>query len=388
MRGLGTQLAGIQRLLDKDKLYHPDMAKLHSYFACKENMSKRQREHVVQFISEVCEDYSLERTAWVAVNYFDRYLARCHVKKKNIEKVSLTCLLISSKFTERKSLGLDELCDLCDHRLHAWEFRDTEREILETLEWRIHVPTPHNYLSILIQVLPPFEPTTKDKIINHAEFCMDLSAYEFDFIRVPYVLVAAASLICAIQFVGKTKIERKIISELCSLCQIEQVMLHECAAQLRSTYTCFVGDSHPLVEVADAREATGITKLAEAGSSTGTAEFETPPPPDRNDAALEAGVVALPEPIQMADIHAEESMPAETIHKPVPKRGDLVVTAPPIQTQEQQGQALLAPVHVATDKRRDSPDSAMTPDHVLAGVVPPVRPVSPTLGKRPRSAMW
>ena len=72
-------------------------------------LTLKQRDCVVQYITEVCEDYQLSgQTAWIAMNYFDRYLATrgaCALDRTHAELISLTCVLLASKFAERKSPG-------------------------------------------------------------------------------------------------------------------------------------------------------------------------------------------------------------------------------------------------------------------------------------------
>ena len=133
---------------------------------------------------QVCEDYGFAgQTAWTAVNYFDRYLAAAtETPKRKVELISLSCLLVSSKFLECRSPSLEDLCTLSQNRLTKEDFMRSELMILTKVDWQLAVPSPHQYLLHIMHLLDSSGDCANKHhgpmlIQKHAEFFIDLSAF-------------------------------------------------------------------------------------------------------------------------------------------------------------------------------------------------------------------
>lgn len=89
--------------------------------------------------------------------------------------IASTCLLIASKFFDRKLPPLSELEKVHHGNARAHEFQDLELRILSALRWKLHVPLPHNFVNLLEALCPnaPFDATIKDRM----HFFIDLSVY-------------------------------------------------------------------------------------------------------------------------------------------------------------------------------------------------------------------
>lgn len=129
---------------------------------------------------QLSEDFGLlVQTGCVACNYFDRYiphrLREGPVSKQQVQTIASTCLLIASKFVDRKLPPLSELVVVHNQKVTSAEFAETERTILEVLDWQLHVPLPHAFLEPLRLCLPgaPFEGILEDR----THFFIDLSIY-------------------------------------------------------------------------------------------------------------------------------------------------------------------------------------------------------------------
>ena len=133
-------------------------------------------------ITQVCEDYGFAgQTAWTAINYFDRFLASAtSTPKRKIELISLTCLLVASKFLECTSPSLEDLCTLAQNRLKKEDFTRCELALLTELDWQLAVPSPHLYLNHTMCLVCGDTSRTQHGptlIKKHSEFFIDLSVF-------------------------------------------------------------------------------------------------------------------------------------------------------------------------------------------------------------------
>lgn len=202
----------------------------------------RQREKVVLFICEACEDFGLcGRTSWSAINLFDRFLcesaaANCYVRRTEVEMLSLVCVLIASKFLERKTPALGDLGAMCGHPLAV--FKEAELSVLKRLRWQLHLPAPHVYLCKLLPILPE---ELRSMLRVHAEFFVDLSSFEPRCMHTSFAVSAIAGLACAISRVNLRDEELdKALRHICRLCSVEEEEVRECATMMLGCYEHFV----------------------------------------------------------------------------------------------------------------------------------------------------
>ena len=134
----------------------------------------------------MCEDFALEqRTAGRAVSYFDRYVSKVSdinrseqgLRKKRVQLLAMTCVLIAAKFSEVKMPGLDDLCAVAQDKFSKGELKAMELETLRVLQWELHAVTPHDALQQLA-VVTNLSPEADKPLLDHAEFFVDTSYYE------------------------------------------------------------------------------------------------------------------------------------------------------------------------------------------------------------------
>ena len=134
----------------------------------------------------MCEDFALEqRTAARAVSYFDRYVSKVSdinrseqgLRKKRVQLLAMTCVLIAAKFSEVKMPGLDDLCAVAQDKFSKGELKAMELETLRVLQWELHAVTPHDALQQLAVVIN-LSPEADKLLLDHAEFFVDTSYYE------------------------------------------------------------------------------------------------------------------------------------------------------------------------------------------------------------------
>jgi len=195
--------------------------------------------------AQLCEDYRFNgQTAWAAVNLFDRYLSKAvDTPRKQIELISLSCLLLAAKFFECRSPCLEDLCSVSQKRLSKDDFKSAEQRILFKLDWDLCIPSPHSFLLHVTHIMSVRHDgvlsVNSQLIQRRAEFLVDLSAFEYAFLALPLSAVAGASFVCALRLLRlDCHIEcwNEIENELCSLLDCEQDVLAGAEHQLMKCY--------------------------------------------------------------------------------------------------------------------------------------------------------
>jgi len=176
------------------------------------SLRREQREAVVTFNSEVAEDFGLnQQTAALAMNYFDRYcsaLVADHqsIPRERVQLLSMTCLMMASKLLDRHTPSIDDMCKIAQHIYAPDQFRAQELEILNRLNWSLHVPMPHTFLPMLLRIadMDEFTVGTKGMATSNISkwgcIFVDLTGFEYEFLRYSPLVIAYAALLCSARF--------------------------------------------------------------------------------------------------------------------------------------------------------------------------------------------
>lgn len=85
------------------------------------------------------------RTAFLAVNYTDRYLDIVMVKKTQFQLLGATCLHVASKCEDVSYIGVEDLAMCADNVYTSVEVLEMEEKLLNTLNFTLSVPTGKSY---------------------------------------------------------------------------------------------------------------------------------------------------------------------------------------------------------------------------------------------------
>jgi len=270
------------------------------------SLRREQREAVVIFNSEVAEDFGLHpQTAALAMNYFDRYcsslVAEDHpIPKDRVQLLSMTCLLLASKFFDRHTPSIEDMCRIA-HVYELEEFRAQELDTLGRLEWLLHVPLPHNFLTMLLRI-------TNAGTANMTKcscLLIDLTAFEYEFLKYPPLVIAYAAFLCSARFEG-IKSDHMVYTELEMLrlrCGLEQSEIVRCVHGIMAYYElCFPGSPamvrdgfmpvhHEFNDRSDTTTPTSIISCIQGGARRPDASGEHCAPPRASPRLPRAPVV-------------------------------------------------------------------------------------------------
>ncbi|KAJ9596983.1 hypothetical protein L9F63_012013, partial [Diploptera punctata] len=105
----------LQNLLSSEEKYSPST----SYFECvQKDLTPQMRKIVAEWMLEVCEDQKCQEEVFpLAMNYMDRFLSVCPIRKNQLQLLGTACLLISSKLREPRPLSAEVLVFFTDNSI-------------------------------------------------------------------------------------------------------------------------------------------------------------------------------------------------------------------------------------------------------------------------------
>lgn len=139
------------------------------------------REAMVGWFFTICDALDLSRiTVWNSMSILDRYVSSRKGKsnealqtKAKYQLATITSFYIAAKVHESCKLGIEMLVKLSRGFYSQGTIFDMEREILQTLEWRVYgAPTPLEYVRQFLELLPEVKDIS-NAIIEKAMFHND-----------------------------------------------------------------------------------------------------------------------------------------------------------------------------------------------------------------------
>jgi len=177
------------------------------------------RAMLVDWLVEVIDVFEMSvRSVFTAVNYTDRHLALRTVERKQFQLLGATCLHIASKCEDVSYIGVEDLVVCADRVYEEQDVLKLEEEVLNTLDFRICVPTVIDFLNIFIvrlgfgeeedemctelapgdKHLARIDVSKKARILS--QYMAELSLQEYFFMWKMPSEVAAAALVLALYY--------------------------------------------------------------------------------------------------------------------------------------------------------------------------------------------
>ncbi|KAK1130254.1 G1/S-specific cyclin-D3 [Melipona bicolor] len=105
----------LQNLLKTEERYSPST----SYFDCVQTeISASMRKIVAEWMLEVCEEQKCQDEIFpLSMNYVDRFLSICPIKKSQLQLLGTACLLLASKLRETSPLTVEVLVFYTDNSI-------------------------------------------------------------------------------------------------------------------------------------------------------------------------------------------------------------------------------------------------------------------------------
>ena len=120
------------------------------YMQSQTDINEKMRAVLIDWLSEVHLKFKLfPETIFLTVNIIDRYLSQKTILKNHLQLCGVAALLIACKYEEIFCPDISDLVYITDKAYRKEEIIFMEKEILNTLNYEITVPTPVKFYDLL-----------------------------------------------------------------------------------------------------------------------------------------------------------------------------------------------------------------------------------------------
>jgi len=133
-------------------------------------------------------------TVVIAASYLDRFLMRRHVHdRKMFQLLAMTCLYTAVKIHEPEAMPPSLLASLSKGCYTTGDIVRMERQLLQTIEWKLNPPTPQSFVRTFIDLLE-IPDQQKQHIVQITKCQIDFSVMEPAFVTTPAITIAYAAI--------------------------------------------------------------------------------------------------------------------------------------------------------------------------------------------------
>jgi hypothetical protein len=173
------------------------------------------RERVAEWFYDVIDHLDVPReTVYLAMNILDRYVAvNSEVQsldKLEYESAAITSLFLAVRVSGAMDLKIPELLQLSRSSAQVRDILSTGTRILETLTWDHLIPTPTDFIKVLLGLLKSsIDSKTAISLFELSAYIVEISVYDQHLCGTPAPKVAFAALLISIKSVDGCTRDRK-----------------------------------------------------------------------------------------------------------------------------------------------------------------------------------
>ncbi|KAL0207749.1 hypothetical protein P9112_012377 [Eukaryota sp. TZLM1-RC] len=176
-------------LRDLETRMHPPQG----YLEKQKEITPQMRTIVIDWICDVHERFRLQHeTFFLAVNYFDRFLARKQVAKNKLQLVALGALFVAAKVEEAFAPYIRDMIQLTQCPFTHDQFIKLENVMLKTLDYEMFAPSSFTFLRRYTKV------SQSDRLHKYtAHYLIEMALLEPDFLHYAPSHVSAAAMLAS-----------------------------------------------------------------------------------------------------------------------------------------------------------------------------------------------
>ena len=166
------------------------------------------RENIVEWCFRVIDFFNLDReTVSFAMSYIDRFMAVHFVDRYTYKLAATTALLLAIKLHQPNKVNLNSVVeDLSRGQFGEEDVVGMELIMLRSLSWKLHPPTPVNYVLRMIALNPSSSKSIQEfdiEGVKHlAVFFVELSSWDYFFVTQKQSMIALAAIMNAMECLG------------------------------------------------------------------------------------------------------------------------------------------------------------------------------------------
>ncbi|KAI5669430.1 hypothetical protein M9H77_19283 [Catharanthus roseus] len=162
------------------------------------DITQSMRGILIDWLVEVTEEYRLvPDTLYLTVNLIDRFLSGNYIEKQKLQLLGVTCMLIASKYEEICAPRVEEFCFITDNTYTKEEVVKMESKVLNSLDFRLSVPTTKKFLRRFIQAAQVSYEVPSVELEFLANYLAELTLQEYSFLKFLPSLIAASAVFLA-----------------------------------------------------------------------------------------------------------------------------------------------------------------------------------------------
>jgi len=173
------------------------------------DINEKMRAILIDWLVEVHLKFKLmPETMYLTVNIIDRYLEKKQVIRQKLQLVGVTAMLLASKYEEIYAPEVRDFVYITDKAYTKEQILQMEASMLNTLEFRITVPTAYVFLNRFLKVANAHMDV---KLGYFATYIAERMLQEFRMLNYTPSRVAAAAVNIALRTLrGPTAWDRKL----------------------------------------------------------------------------------------------------------------------------------------------------------------------------------
>ncbi|KAK9071788.1 hypothetical protein SSX86_008217 [Deinandra increscens subsp. villosa] len=164
-----------------------------SYMSQQHDITDKMRGILIDWLIEVHYKFELmEETLYLTVNLIDRFLERQSVSRKKLQLVGVTAMLLACKYEEVSVPVIEDFIVISDKAYTRTEVLDMEKEMMNTLQFNLSVPTPYVFTKRFLKAAVSYK-----ELELLSFYLIDMCLVEYEMLRFPPSLLAAAAVFTA-----------------------------------------------------------------------------------------------------------------------------------------------------------------------------------------------
>lgn len=163
------------------------------YMSQQHDITDRMRGILIDWLVEVHYKFELmEETLYLTVNLIDRFLEKQTVSRKKLQLVGVTAMLLACKYEEISVPVVEDFIVISDKAYTREDILNMEKIMVNTLQFNLSVPTPYVFIKRFLKAAKSYK-----ELELLSFYLIDMSLVEYDMVKFPPSLLAAAAVFTA-----------------------------------------------------------------------------------------------------------------------------------------------------------------------------------------------